>query len=388
MRIAELTYLLSARGGGVPPVVAALADAYRAAGQEVDVLGVRDAAQAICPAAVFPPVGPLALGLAPGIGRALRRRRHDVLHLHSLFTWPSHDAHAWGRRTGGPVVITPHGCLEPMALARSAWKKRAFRWLVEDANLRDARCLHALREGEAENFRRLGLRNPVAIVPNGVDLPSEDAISGDRFFAERFPLAAERKVMLFLGRVHPQKGLANLVGAWRDLLSDSPNVSKDWVLAIAGPDQLGHAAELASMVRDLGLERDVLLPGPLYGPEKHRALSSSGAFVLPSFFEGFSMALLEAMAYRLPSLVTRQCNFDVGAHGAGLLCEPTRADVTRMLKAFFSHSPGELSAMGERGRALVASRYTWTNVAANLLRVYEWLLGGGPPPEAIWDAGR
>ena len=383
MRLAHLTWLLSPRGGGIPPVTLALADEQRRSGHEVRVLGVEDPAAPGAPGTgeLHPALGPVALGLAPGLRRALDRGADEVLHLHGLFTWPSQVARGWGARTGRPVVVSPHGMLEPWALANSAWKKRLFRFLIENRNLARATCLHALCNEEAANFRRLGLRNPVAVVPNGVTLEDVPAIPDRSALAKTYPELAGRRVLLFLGRLHPKKGLLHLVDAWHTLRDD--RALRDWVLLIAGPDQVGHAAEVDARIRSLGLGHEVRLVGPAYGEAKQAVLAAADGFVLPSFSEGFSMTVLEAMAWRLPVVISRQCNLDVEAPGAGLLCEPEAGSVAERLRGLASLPEDERRAMGARGRAEVERRYTWPIVAAQLVEVYRWLLSGGKRPDAV-----
>lgn len=381
MNATHLTWLLSRRGGGIPPVAFALAVAQRALGHNARIVGVADPDEPPLGAAeVFAARGPLALGWAPKLSVSLEARSSDILHLHGLFTWSSEVARRFGRRTGRPVVVSPHGMLEPWALARAAWKKRLFRVLIEDDNLRRAACLHALCEHEAAQLRSLGLSNPVAIVPNGVDLPDPDASATP--FLETFPRARGRRLILFLGRLHPKKGLPHLVDAWARVMRDR-SAHRDWLLVVAGPDQLGHSAEIVQRVAERGIVDHVEFTGPLYGTLKESALAAASAFVLPSFSEGFSVAILEAMASRLPVLVTRQCNLDVEAFGAGFLAEPDVDSVARQLAAFLALSDDERRDMGSRGRREVEARYTWSRVAQDLLDTYRFVMGSDQRPAFV-----
>jgi len=387
VKVAHLTWLMSNRGGGIPPVVAALARAQSGAGVAAEILGVADPlappAAGLPSSQVFPAAGPLALGRAPGLGRALSAAQPDLVHLHGLFTWPSRDARDFGRRTGRPVVVSPHGMLEPVALARSAWKKRLFRLFVEDDNLRRAACLHALNAPEARSFRAFGLTNPIAVVPNGVELPGEGAVPERGAFRRRFPSLPAGKLLLFLGRLHPKKGLHPLVDAWAKLEAAGALERDGWTLVVAGPDQLGHEDEVKRHVAERGLGGRIHFVGPLWDEAKAEALAAADAFVLPSFSEGFSVAVLEAMAYRLPVVITRACNFDVERPGAGLLCDAEPGSLAGALDALLSRTDGERAALGAAGRALVEREYGWPAVAASLIAVYAWLFGGGERPASI-----
>ena len=383
MDVAHLTWLLSSRGGGIPPVALALANEQRRAGHAVRVLGVEDPLLPNEPGVgeLHKAVGPVALGFAPGLDRALRRNGPEVLHLHGLFTWSSEVASSFGARTKHPVVVSPHGMLEPWALGNSAWKKRLFRLFIEDRNLARARCLHALCDEEAENFRRLGLKSPVAIVPNGVALEDVPGTPDRGALGRTYPELAGRRILLFLGRVHPKKGLLPLLDAWRTLRDSG--VVRDWVLVIAGPDQVGHAGEVAARIGALGLGKEVRLHGPAYGEAKRDVLAAADAFVLPSFSEGFSMAVLEAMAWRLPVLVSRQCNLDVEGPGQGSSASQARPRWRSACTNYWPFRTRRAARWDAFGRAEVEKHDTWPVVAAQLIDVYRWLLGGGVRPATV-----
>lgn len=166
------------------------------------------------------------LRLAPALDRVLASRELDVLHQHGLWQYPSIAASRWRKRTGRPVVISPHGMLDPRALNNSSWKKRLARVLFEDRNLSGAACLHALNHEELRAFRDLGLRNPVAVVPTGVYLRSAEGPPPDPDFLS----VDHRKALLFLGRIHPKKGLAETLMAWARARVLNAQLTKDWVL--------------------------------------------------------------------------------------------------------------------------------------------------------------
>jgi poly(glycerol-phosphate) alpha-glucosyltransferase len=388
MRAGHLSWLLSGGGGGIPPAIFGLAAAQRSLGIDARVHGIADRRASVVnsldvPHEQFRALGPLALGFAPGMEAAVGTDPPDLLHLHGLFTWPSHVARRWRRQTRRPVVVSPHGMLDPWALANSAWKKRLFLWLVENDNLRGAACLHALCWPEAENIRRLGLRNPVAILPNGVDLDQLPAPAPRASFDRLFPEATGRRLLLFLARIHPKKGILRLLDAWAASKVEGLLAPQGWLLVVAGPDQLGHRAQVEERILTLGLERDVLLTGPLSRDTKWAAFSAADGFILPSSSEGFPMAVLEAMASRLPVLLTRQCNVDAEALGAGLVCEPETGSIAKQLRVFLELGDKDRRAFGDKGRAAVEERYSWQRIAPNMIEVYSWLLGSGRRPSCV-----
>ena len=261
--------------------------------------------------------------------------------------------------------------LDPWTLRRSRWKKRlAARWF-ENEHLRRAACLRALNQDEAAAFRAYGLRNPIAIVPNGVDLPDETA-----------PAIGSSRTLLFLGRIDPKKGLAELLRAWRRVVAAAG--ADGWHLQITGWGDPGYVAAMQALARDLDLGRHVTFTGPLFGEGKADAFRNAAAFVLPSFSEGLPMAVLEAWSHGLPVLMTRACNLPEGfTAGAAIRIETDPEAMAKTLVAFMQTPASERRAMGEAGRRLVEERFTWDRVAADMHEVYTWVLGGGPPPSCV-----
>ncbi len=145
-------------------------------------------------------------------------------------------------------------------------------------------------DSEARAIRSYGLRNPVCVIPSGVDLPADDP-PGPPAWA---PEAGGHRVLLFLGRLHPKKGLLNLVRAWAKVQADRPAGAADWVLVIAGWDQGGHEARLRRLIDELGAAGTIRLVGPQFGDQKAASLAFADAFVLPSLSEGLPVAMLEA----------------------------------------------------------------------------------------------
>jgi glycosyltransferase involved in cell wall biosynthesis len=325
--------------------------------------------------------GPRWFGYSPALRKAMREIPCDLIHSHGLWMYPDLAARQAAQQADVPMLVSPHGMLDPWALRNSGWKKSLAGRLFTDKTLHGAACIHALCESEYDSIREYGLRNPVCIIPNGVDLPGDVATPEDS--VSRAAMDDTRKTALFMGRIHAKKGLENLVKAWAAVKSKRyPN--NGWRLVVAGNDQLGHEDRLKCMVHDLALERDVVFTGPLWGRDKEMALAQADAFVLPSFSEGLPIAVLEAWAHRLPVVMTRQCNLPEGfTAGAALEVQPHQLSIAEGLERLFSMERQELRTAGERGRALVESRFTWPALAAQMMDVYRWLLGRGPQPGCV-----
>ncbi len=137
-------------------------------------------------------------------------------------------------------------------MRNAKWKKRIAALLYENEHLRRAACLRALSEAEAESIRAYGLRNPICVIPNGVDLPEQPDRSGTKADSRPFgELAKDRKILLYLGRLHPKKNLVNLIHAWKQIADAHCSIKDSWLLAIAGWDQAGYERELNKQVREL-----------------------------------------------------------------------------------------------------------------------------------------
>jgi poly(glycerol-phosphate) alpha-glucosyltransferase len=272
--------------------------------------------------------------------------------------------------------------LDPWAVKNSAWKKKIVGFLYENKHLRQAACIHALCMSEYEAVRAFGLKNPVAVIPNGVDLPELEEKHPEVDWFQN--IKDGKKVLLFLGRLHPKKGLVNLLHGWAKAEKLAPGKTKPWQLVIAGWEQGGHRAELERLAADLGVEHDVHCIGPQFDEQKQATLARADAFVLPSLSEGLPMAVLEAWSYGLPVVMTRQCNLPEGfACGAALETEPEPDRIAESLLDLFSMSDTERTAMGRQGRELVKENYSWDRIGHEMAAVYKWMLGGGVAPSCV-----
>jgi glycosyltransferase involved in cell wall biosynthesis len=275
---------------------------------------------------------------------------------------------AWAaRRRRAEFIVSPRGMLSPAALAFSRTRKQVFWRLFQRRALESAACLHATSEAELEDIRAAGLRNPVAVIPNGVDLAE--------------PTGAVRpsglRTILSLGRIHPKKGLDQLVRAWARLEAGAPQ----WRLRIVGPAELGHDRELAGLAASLGLTR-LSIEGPAYGPEKQAAYEQSDLFVLPTRGENFAMTVAEALAAGAPVISTKGAPWKgLQTNGCGWWTDHGAEALAAAMQAAMAKPADELSAMGARGRAWMARDFGWRRIAEDMLEVYRWTtLGGSPPP--------
>ncbi len=318
-----------------------------------------------------------------GLKRAQRLARLlgeiDIMHLHGMWEGLLAAAALLAQQRAVPYVVCPAGMCDRVGLARGRLKKQLALMLWQRRVMRGASAIHAAALPEASDIRALGFRRPIAIIPNGLDLrpyspPPTTPIE------QWWPAPRDKKRLLFVGRVHPIKGLANLISAWAQLRAHFPQ----WQLLIAGPDPHGHRAELERQLQRLGLSDSATFTGPVYGEQKHALLAASDLFVLPSHTESFGIAAVEAMASGLPVVTTtgtpwrRVVDLD-----CGWWVEVGVAPLRRGLEQALGLSDEQRRAMGKRGRQL-AQRFGLPNQARQVEALYGWICQGAPQPDFVY----
>jgi glycosyltransferase involved in cell wall biosynthesis len=273
------------------------------------------------------------------------------------------------RRLMLPLIISPRGMASPWAIRHKAWKKRLAWWLYQRRDMLAAKAFHVTSAAEAESLRQLGFSQPVALIPNGVDLPDVSPPPPERH---------RQRTLLFLGRIHPCKGLLDLVEAWARLRLPG------WRLLIVGPDEGGHCAEVQAAVRARQLGDAFTFLPPVDGPAKGKLYRSADVFVSPTLAESFGLTIAEALSFGLPVITTRGAPWpELQTRGCGWWVKRGVDALTAALGEATSLADAERQAMGERGRKLIAERYSWDGIAAQMHAVYDWTLGRGPKPACV-----
>ena len=315
--------------------------------------------------------GPRRLGVSSRMRRWLEDEAAsggiDIIHNHSLWRMPNVYAGIVCRRGRCHLVVSPQGTLSPWALGQKRLQKKIFWRLLQRRAVAAAACFHATAESEFEDIRRLGFRQPVCILPNGVDLPPVEQKSD-----------GGRRRLLFLGRIHPNKGVDILLRAWQAVARRFP----DWELHVAGPDNGGYLAEMQVLAAQLRLERLVFC-GPLYGDGKWQAYSDANVFVLPTHSESFGMTVAEALAAGTPVIVTHGAPWaGLAEHGAGWWIEIGVDPLVACLEQALSTAPQRLREMGRVGREWMKRDFSWDRIGPQFLATYRWVLDGGETP--VW----
>jgi len=320
------------------------------------------------------PVWPLGarLGISPHMQKALAEsaKTSQIMHNHSLWMMPNIYPLKAVKNTKCRLVISPRGTLSEYALNRSKWLKKAVWALGQGNTLKKAACLHATAETEFYDIRQKGLNAPVAIIPNGIDIPQRQ---------ERSRPDNRRKKLLFLSRIDHKKGIDILLNAW----SDVEKFYLDWELHIVGPDNRGYLLQMQALAKDLNIKR-VFFPGPVYGDEKGREYFSADLYVLPTYSENFGITVAEALAHGVPAIVTKGAPWSgLETNNCGWWINIGKDHLVEALHQAMSKTDDDLSEMGENGRNWMKQGFSWDRIGEMMHKTYEWILGGGTPPEWV-----
>lgn len=295
----------------------------------------------------------------------------DIVHLHGLWNMGLHRCAVICRRWKIPYVIAPRGMLEPWSLQQKWLKKRIARFLYQDRDLKCAAALHATAESEAGQFRKLGFRNPVIVSPNGVNVPKS--------FEPRNTRNARKRV-LFVSRMHPKKGVLELVEAWGRLVDSHESlVVSEWccelVYTVNGDFEREYEAKVKAKVKELGLEDLFIFTGALSDDEKWEAYARADLFVLPTYSENFGIVVAEALWAGVPVITTKGTPWkDLEGYKCGYWIDIGVRPLADALSRMVLLPDEERSDMGVRGHKLMEDRYSWDGIAKQLELDYEELL--------------
>ncbi len=389
LKILHVLETLSPRYGGPVSVLLALAEAQQRVGHEVTIATTNsdhpsgsyreqgwDTLAGGAVPVFYAPVQFAPLRLSRQLGAYLKRSvcDFDIVHVNGLYRYPSTCAAQQARKQGVPYIIKPHGSLDPYLYERSTvgtvWLKRMYERCFDWPNLRAAGAIHYVTEAERELASFLGFDTPTFVASSAIDwriyrdLPSRGA------FRARWGLG-EAPLVLFLGRLHFKKGLDLLIPAFEALRRRVPDAQ----LVIAGPENDAYGEQVRGWVRERALDAAVRFVGPLHGADVVQAYVDADVFALPSYTENFGMTVVEALACKLPVVISDQVNIhaEVSGSGAGLVTRCDAGEVTQALETLLADADRR-RAMGEAGRRLVQARFTWPAIVEALTAEYEQVI--------------
>ncbi|MDD3265790.1 MAG: glycosyltransferase [Burkholderiales bacterium] len=312
-----------------------------------------------------PSFGPAKLGRSREMYNFLdehaKAGKIDLIHNHGLWMMPNVYAGKIAKKYGLPLITSPHG-----TFAKEAWEsgskiKKIFWPLLQKPALEPTSCFHATSLLEYEDIRRMGYKQAIAIIPSGMDIPTIESIVSN---------TNNMKTLLFLGRIHPIKGLDLLLKAWHNV----QNKFVDWQLKIVGPDNYGYLDELKKMASELNLKR-VIFQDAVYGDEKILEYVTSNIYVLSSYSENFAISVAEALALGIPCIVTRGAPWEeLNSYNAGAWVDTNVESLTNGMDIMMSKSSEELRLLGQNGVKLIEQNYSWKVVRDKMNQMYDWVV--------------
>ena len=303
---------------------------------------------------------------SPGLLDYLLRevQSFDVVHVHEIFCYPAIIAAKIARQKKIPYVVHVHSVLNPIRFARRSLKKTIYMKLIGKKLLNSANGIIAVTKSESEDLANFKLTSDIGIIPNGTNYKRLD-VSRKEYDDDIFGLG-NKKLILFLGRLHLIKGIDLLIDAYSIIAEKNP----DSILVIAGPDEVGIQKDLVEKANTLNLSGQIMFVGFVKGDEKEHLLRRCDVFALTSYSEVLGVANLEALSYAKPIVITEGCNFDdVEAYSAGFINPPEANAIAKSLDTILNNSDLR-RRMGENARNLIKEKYTWDTVAEKTLAFY------------------
>jgi len=296
---------------------------------------------------------------------------YDLIHIHGLWQFPLSYSATVARAKKIPYVYHIHGMLDPWALSFHPVRKKVYSAIWERKNLNGAAKIICLTENEEKYVRKFGVASPTVVIPNGIERSFADHLPAKKQFSEKHPEFLGKYLVLFLGRIHPKKGIELLIRALQKLSQLPAKIH----LIIAGPEEdKAYTQNLKTLVSSLQLEKNITFFGEVYGESKKELLIGADLFVLPSHDEAFSISILEAMVCNLPVVVTKNCNFpEVERFQAGFVIPHNLDHLVDVMSNIIVDEKAQ-TQMGANGRKLVLANYHWDAIALRLLQAYRQVL--------------
>ncbi len=314
-------------------------------------------------------VGLIHWGYSPDLKRLLEEQiqTFDIVHIHSLWLYPGWIASRLARRFGIPYLIRPAGSLEPVALQHKSLPKRLYYQLIEKKIINSAARIHAVSDQEAHNIEPFQFTPPSVVVPNGI-LPDRFDQPPSRTEARSLlGLPKDVPLLLYLGRLHPIKGMEFLA----ELVQKLTPLHPDLHLAIAGPDQHDYAQRLKAHYQSAGIAPQITYLGEVRAEKKLAAYGAADLFVLPSKSENFGLVVAEALATGTPAIVSEHTPWQsLNTHQAGAWLPLDSARWVDAISPLLT-STTALAAAGARGKKLATEEFAWQSIAQKQLKIYE-----------------
>lgn len=297
-----------------------------------------------------------------------------LFHGHGLWQLPVHQMAKIARKLKKPYIITPRGMLEPWSLSQGKLKKQLALKLFQFNDLKKAVCIHATAPMEVESIRNLGFKNPIAMIPNGVNIDE---------FPTSFPEKSNKpKKILFLSRIHVKKGIENLIEAWKLIDKD---LKKDWKIEIVGNGDENYIQSLKDLIISESMNEQIEIKKPVFGVEKITLFREASLFVLPTFSENFGIVIAEALASYTPVITTKGTPWeDLETYKCGWWIDIGIQPLKIALEEAIAINDKTLTEMVANGRKLVEDKYSMESVGKQMIQLYNWILTKENKPNFVY----
>lgn len=327
-------------------------------------------------------------GFAPTFPHTFKKmaKQANIIAINGILTYPMTVAGTIAKNLNKPYIVSLRGGLLPEAFRIRKWRKRVFYNLFIKSILNNASLIHVTSNIEHDCLKNNGYHAPIAVIPNGANMPPENIDPDDALPGRIRQLSQDTRLVLFIGRLEPIKGLDLLLNAWADNLTQMKNSNA--TLVIAGPDERHYARKLKAMAHRLNIAEDVIFLGMLNDPAKWSLYNRADLLVLPSYSESFGLVVTEAFACGVPVITTTATPWSqIADANAGKCVPPERTAMGRALCQMLEMPPSQRQLMGRNGRKIILENYTWDIAAKKMFTACQNILAGQPieiasPPKA------
>jgi glycosyltransferase involved in cell wall biosynthesis len=307
--------------------------------------------------------------------------RYDAVHVHALFSYTSTVAMTIARLRRVPYLTTAHGLLREWSLNHRRQKKQAYLQLIERSNLDGASAIHLTCQQERDELQAVNLRAPAFILPLALtEIPAQIPHAAS-LLRQSLNCPADEPILLFLSRLHFQKGLDYLIPALSKLRD------RRFTFIIAGTGTPAYEAEVRSLLVAAQIVERTQMIGYVDGERKDLLLQGADLLTLTSTSESFGMAVLEALGSGTPVLVTSGVGLAtvVRDHNLGYVADLEIEAITQALDRYLT-DPACAQQMGIHARQFTVDNYNWDKIAAELVRVYQRIVDRQPLPSILGTA--
>ena len=313
------------------------------------------------------------------LGELILDQQNLIIHDNGIWLPSNNTICSFARKNKIKLIISPHGMLEPWSLNYKKYKKRLAWFLYQKRNLKNADVLHACSEMEANNLLQLNLKKPIALISNGIEKPSKIELEYPYLLKDLGIKDNSYNNFIFVGRIHPKKGLLVLLESVKFTLKKKNN----WRLIIAGYPELNYDAVLKEYIEKNNLNDKVIILGPLEGESLFNLYKNAKFLILPSFSENFGLVVAEALNFGLPVIATTGTPWSIlEKTKSGWWVEPTVDDISKAINNAINLNEKEYEMMSSNA-LILSKKFDWEKISESFLVLYKWMLGKISEPDFL-----